>query len=68
MAHHRNRGGRGRQGNTTPQNTDNLIQESVENEENEHPVADSNRMMLSMFNESNKVHKHLLKEEHKMSS
>jgi hypothetical protein len=35
----------------------------VENEENEHPVAESSRMMTSMCNKSIQVHKELLKEE-----
>jgi hypothetical protein len=35
--------GRRRQGNTTPQKTNNLMEDLVENEENEHPVADSSR-------------------------
>jgi hypothetical protein len=47
---------RRRKENTTPQKTNNLIENSVENEENEHPVADFIGMMISMSNESNEVH------------
>jgi hypothetical protein len=67
MAHYRNMGIR-RQGNTTPQKTTNLIEDSMENEENEDIVADSSRMVISMFNEPSEVHKEMLKEELKRSS
>jgi hypothetical protein len=55
--------GRRRQGNTTHQKTNNLIGNSVENEETEHPGADFSRMMISMSNDSNEVHKEKPKEE-----
>jgi hypothetical protein len=35
----------------------------VENEENEYPVADPNRLKINMFHKLNGVHKQLLKEE-----
>jgi hypothetical protein len=40
----------------------------MENEENEDIVADSSRMVISMFNEPSEVHKEMLKEELKRSS
>jgi hypothetical protein len=61
MAHYRNMGIR-RQGNTTPQKTTNLIEDSMENEENAHPFAEISRMMIIM-SELNEVHKDMLKEE-----
>jgi hypothetical protein len=56
-------GGRRRQGNLTPQKTNNSIEELVGNEENEYSVPDPNRTMLIMTNEPNDVHKKSLKEE-----
>jgi hypothetical protein len=35
----------------------NLIEDSVENEENKYPLADPSRMMVSLSNEPNEVHK-----------
>jgi hypothetical protein len=52
-----------RQGNKTPERTTNIIEDSAENEENEHPLAETSRAMISMCNESNEVHKDMLKEE-----
>jgi hypothetical protein len=53
-----------KQGNIIPQKTNNLVKDSVENEENKHPVADSSRMiMISVSNESNEIHKDMLKQE-----
>jgi hypothetical protein len=51
-----------RQGNKTPERTTNIIEDSAENEENEHPLAETSRMTISMSNESNEVHKDMLKE------
>jgi hypothetical protein len=67
MAHHRNMG-RSRQGNTPLQKTKNVIEDSVENEENEHTVAETGRMIISLSNESSEIFKNMGKEELKMSS
>jgi Skp family chaperone for outer membrane proteins len=48
--------GRRRQGNCTPQKS-NSIEHSVENEENEHSVPDSNRTMKNITNELSDIHK-----------
>jgi hypothetical protein len=53
-------GRRRRQENTSYQRTDNSIEDSVENEGNEHPVAVPNRMRISMFNELSESHKEML--------
>jgi hypothetical protein len=63
MAQNRNMGRRRRQGNITPQKTNNSIENLVENEENEHPVADRSRMMISMSNATIENHKEILKED-----
>jgi hypothetical protein len=53
-----------RQGNTTPQKTNNIsIEDLVENEGNEYPVADSRRMMTSISNELSEDLKDMLKED-----
>jgi hypothetical protein len=45
-------GRKGRQGNTTPQKTNmNSIEDLVENERNESPVADFSRVMASIYHE-----------------
>jgi hypothetical protein len=47
-----------RQGNRTPQKTNNnKIQDLVESEEDESPISDLRRMMIRMFNELKKTHK-----------
>jgi 16S rRNA C967 or C1407 C5-methylase (RsmB/RsmF family) len=51
---------RRRHGNRTPQKTNSSIEDLVENEENEYPVADLSR--ISMSNEFNEVCKEMLKE------
>jgi hypothetical protein len=57
--------GKRRQGNTTPRKTkNNSIEDLVEIEGNESPVADCSRMMMIMSNELKdlkKVHKEYLK-------
>jgi hypothetical protein len=56
-AQNRNMGRKRRQGNMTPQKTsNNIIEDLVESEGDETPVADLRRIMINMFNE--------LKEEH----
>jgi hypothetical protein len=46
-----------------PKKTQNLIQDSEGNEENEYPVPDSKKTMISDAKEPNDVHKTTLKEE-----
>jgi hypothetical protein len=55
--------GRRRQGNSTPQKTNNSIEDFVVNEENEYQVPDSNRIVTNMTNEINGIHKKSLREE-----
>jgi hypothetical protein len=51
------------QGNFTPQKKNNSIKDLVENEENEYPVPDPNRMMKNIINKLNDIHKKNLSEE-----
>jgi hypothetical protein len=50
-----------RQGNSTPQKTNNPTQDSVEKEENEHLSVAPSRMMVSISNELNKVCEEMFK-------
>jgi hypothetical protein len=54
--------GKRRQGNTTPQKANKLIEDAGENEGNEHPVTDFSRMILIIFNEFNEIYRELLNE------
>jgi flagellar capping protein FliD len=56
-------GRRRRQGNPTPQKSNNSIEDLVGNEENKYPVPDTNRMVINITNELNDIHKKSLKEE-----
>jgi hypothetical protein len=49
-------GRRRRQGNSSSQWTNNLIEDLVGKEENEYPVPDPKRMMINMTREHNDVH------------
>jgi uncharacterized protein (DUF1697 family) len=57
-AQNRNMGRKRRQGNTIPQKANNTtIEDLMESEEDESPVANVKRMMIRMYNEHNKEHK-----------
>jgi hypothetical protein len=51
---------RRRQGNSTPQKN-NSIEDLLENEENEYPLADPNRTMINITNELSDIQKNLFK-------
>jgi hypothetical protein len=51
------------QGNSTPQKTNNSIEDLVRNEENEYPVPDPNRAMINMTNDLNVMHTEFLQKE-----
>jgi hypothetical protein len=56
-------GRRRKQGNSTPQKSNNSTENLVGNEENEYPVPYHNRMMISMYNELSDDYKDLHKKE-----
>jgi hypothetical protein len=60
--------GRRRQGNSTPQKTNNSLEDLVGNEENEYVAPHPNRMIITMSNEFIDTHKEMLKEVIKKSS
>jgi hypothetical protein len=52
---------RSRSGNPIPSKTNNSIEDSVANEENEYPVPDPSGTMINITNELSDVHKKSLK-------
>jgi hypothetical protein len=57
-AQNRNMWRKRRHGNTSPQKANNTtIEDLMESEEDESPVANVKRMMIRMYNEHNKEHK-----------
>jgi hypothetical protein len=50
-------GRRGRQGNTTPQRTNNSTEDLMENEGNEYIVVDPSRMMISLMSSMRPIKK-----------
>jgi hypothetical protein len=59
----RSTGRKRRQGNSTSQKMNNSQEDLLENEENEYPVPDPNRMMVNRTNELSDIHKKFLKSE-----
>jgi hypothetical protein len=55
--------GRRKPGISTPQQTNNSIEDLLGNEENEYPIPDLSRVMIIRTNEPNNIHKKSLKEE-----